>query len=110
MQTSAPKRRRATRFYYFAYVPIDEWLEQPRVRALRALRFFSDGITAEELGDVLDLPAGGNERRALATALGRSVRAGEVTCTVRVGAASLYQLAPGFRLAPPALPKKRRTA
>lgn len=59
------------------YVPIDELLERPRVRILRALRRF-DWITAIDLADVLDLPTEKGARDSFASMLGRLVRIGQV--------------------------------
>lgn len=65
-----------------AYVPIDEWLEQPRNKILRALRR-QDWVTANELGDIIGIPPYGGhganrERDAFAQVLYRLVRQGFV--------------------------------
>jgi hypothetical protein len=61
------------------YIPIDELLQRPDVRALRALRWF-DWVTAEEIGDTLGLPPPDEspQRNTLVAAITRLVNRGEI--------------------------------
>lgn len=87
------------------YTPIDVWLQIPRVRIMRALRWFSDGISAQELGDVLDLPTTGvdghghtsPERSSLATTLQRLARRRTILVD-RSASPQRYRLAPSVRV------------
>jgi DNA-binding MarR family transcriptional regulator len=61
------------------YIPIDELLQRPDIRALRALRWF-DWVTAEEIGDTLGLPPPDEspQRNTLVAAITRLVNRGEI--------------------------------
>lgn len=66
------------------YVPLDELLARPAIRALRVLRR-CDWLSAGEIGDILGLPTEGSstspqspERNRLSSALGTMKRRGQV--------------------------------
>lgn len=110
MQTSAPKRRRPQRKpVYHPYTPLETWLELPRTRVLRAMRWFPDGATAAEILDALELPTydqGRNRERVNhMAAISRAARDGELVKIERrqryrqrsnAPMYPMYRLAPGF--------------
>ena len=77
------------------YVPIEQILDVPRIRILRALRWF-DWATTETLFDVLDVPTSKAERDRFAVTLSRASRSGDIEkrrtfgpCEFRTTAAGL---------------------
>lgn len=87
------------------YVPIDEWLQKPRTRILRALRWF-DWVGVEDLFFALDVPSYADDdliRRAYSQALCRLVSEGlvETQGTRRDTSLLRYRLKAGVRVEPP---------
>ncbi len=79
------------------YIPLDEWLDRPRVRMLRAMRFF-DWVTAEDLFLALDVAEDKKERDNYSNALRRARQAGDIERHPRRAAYRLVR-----KITPPSL-------
>lgn len=82
------------------YMPIDEWLEAPRTRILRALRWF-DWVDSDELFLAIGVDRGDTRARdAYCQMLVQLVRQGAVRKRGERGAFQ-YRLASGISVDPP---------
>jgi hypothetical protein len=90
------------------YVPLDEWLQMPRTRILRALRFFdwAEGSDLRIACGVVEDDKGASDRHN--ATIKRLIEGGLVQRR-RIGATYEYRLAPGARAVPPPLAEPRET-